>query len=210
MATLSIIAALGWQLLALLLILLRPDLHPSWQTICEWAIGPFGWLIQLGFLLSASYGALFWSMRSEARGKLGTLGLGFLLICTFGTIGVGLFVTDPHADHAGEGPHGPRRVARAPRHDRAPAPPVGGPRHQPQLGAESGVRGVAACAARDRVPAPGGPGSLRGPSRTGGAADGRERLRSGRAAGLAGPCRLPLLLDLGYPLAMQSTKERHQ
>ena len=56
MATLSIIAALGWQLLALLLILLRPDLHPSWQTISEWAIGPFGWLMQLGFLLSATSG----------------------------------------------------------------------------------------------------------------------------------------------------------
>jgi hypothetical protein len=71
-------------------------LDPSWHTISEWAIGPYGWMMVLAFLLSAlSYGSLFVAIKSQVRGILGKAGLGLLLICAIGTVGVGVFVTDP-------------------------------------------------------------------------------------------------------------------
>jgi hypothetical protein len=91
--------ALAYQALLLLLIALRPDLDPSWHTISEWALGPYGWVMTAAFLVSAaSYGALLVAVRREVRGHLGMIGLALLLVCTIGTFGVGLFTTDP-LDH---------------------------------------------------------------------------------------------------------------
>ena len=79
-----------------MLIFLRPDLDPSWHTISEWAIGPYGWMMSGGFLISAvSYAALFVMLRSQVQGAMGRLGLGILLICAIGAFGVGIFTTDP-------------------------------------------------------------------------------------------------------------------
>ena len=62
----------------------------------EWAIGRHRWVMVLAFLISSlSYGSLFAAIRSQVRGRWGMAGLGILLICTIGTAGVGLFVTDP-------------------------------------------------------------------------------------------------------------------
>lgn len=95
-ARLSIAAVIAYQVLLFALIFLRPDLDPSWHTISEWAIGRHGWIMVLAFLTSAlSYGALLVAIRSQARGTWGKVGLSILLICTIGTVGVGLFVTDP-------------------------------------------------------------------------------------------------------------------
>ena len=88
-------AALAYQALLLLLIQLRPDLDPSWHTISEWALGPYGWVMTAAFLISAvSYGALLVAVRREVRGQLGKIGLALLLVCTISTLGVGLFTTD--------------------------------------------------------------------------------------------------------------------
>ena len=95
-AWLSIAAVVGYQLLLVVLIFLRPDLDPSWHTISEWSIGPFGWLMITAFIVSAvSYGSLFVAIRWEVKGKLGKIGAFLLLICAIGTFGVGVFVTDP-------------------------------------------------------------------------------------------------------------------
>ncbi len=92
----AIAAAVGWQALLVALIFLRPDLDPSWHTISEWAIGRHGWLMVLAFLLSAtSYALLFVALRSQVPGWWGRLGLGMLALCAIGTVGVGVFVTDP-------------------------------------------------------------------------------------------------------------------
>ena len=45
-ARMAIAAAALYQLLLFTLIALRPDLDPYWHTISEWAIGPWGWLMQ--------------------------------------------------------------------------------------------------------------------------------------------------------------------
>ncbi len=95
-ARLAIAAVLTYQVLLIALIFIRPDLDPSWHTISEWAIGRYGWLMVLAFLISAlSYGSLFVAIKSQIRGVWGRIGLGVLLVCTIGTVGVGVFVTDP-------------------------------------------------------------------------------------------------------------------
>jgi len=95
-ARLSIAAVLTYQVILIALIFIRPDLDPSWHTISEWAIGRHGWMMVLAFLMSAlSYGSLFVAIKSQIRGARGRVGLGILLICTIGTVGVGVFVTDP-------------------------------------------------------------------------------------------------------------------
>ena len=96
-ARLSIAAVITYQVLLIALIFIRPDLDPSWHTISEWAIGPHGWIMSLAFLISAaSYGALFVAIKSQVRGIWGKIGLGILFICFIGTVGVGLFTTDPY------------------------------------------------------------------------------------------------------------------
>src|SRR5215831_7526291 len=95
-ARLAIGAILSYQILLIVLIFLRPDLDPSWHTISEWAIGPYGWIMSGAFLLSAlSYAALFVMLRSQLRGPMGRIGLGILIICVIGATGVGFFTTDP-------------------------------------------------------------------------------------------------------------------
>ncbi len=96
-ARLSIVAAISYQLLLVALIFIRPDLDPSWHTISEWAIGPHGWIMSMAFLISAlSYGSLWLAIKSQLDGLSGKVG-GFLLFtCSVGTVGVGLFTTDPY------------------------------------------------------------------------------------------------------------------
>jgi hypothetical protein len=95
-ARLSIAAVITYQVLLIALIFIRPDLDPSWRTISEWAIGRHGWIMVLAFLISAvSYGSLFVAIKSQIEGIWGKIGLGILLICAIGTVGVGVFRTDP-------------------------------------------------------------------------------------------------------------------
>ncbi len=92
----AIFAAILYQLLLITLIFLRPDLDPTWHTISEWVIGPYGWLMRMVFFLWAvSYTALFVAVRRQVNGKLGKTGLVLLFVCIIGTYGVGTFTTDP-------------------------------------------------------------------------------------------------------------------
>ena len=95
-AKIAIAAIIIYQLLLILLIFLRPDLDPYWHTISEWAIGPYGWLMTIGFIISSiSYFALFVTLRKKVSGIVGWIGLGILLICAVGSFGVGAFTMDP-------------------------------------------------------------------------------------------------------------------
>ena len=95
-ARLAMVAIVSYQLLLIALIFLRPDLAPAWHTISEWAIGPYGWVMSGAFFISAlSYGALFFMLKSQARGLVGRVGLGLLLACAIGATGVAIFTTDP-------------------------------------------------------------------------------------------------------------------
>src|SRR5947199_146330 len=89
-------AIASYQILLIVLIFLRPDLDPSWHTVSEWAIGPYGWMMSTGFVISAvSYAALFLMLKSQVKGVTGHIGLGILLVCTIGAFGVGVCTTDP-------------------------------------------------------------------------------------------------------------------
>src|SRR5438045_3157621 len=100
-ARLSIAAVVTYQLLLAALIFIKPEVDPTAQPISEYALGRLGWIQVLAFLISAvSYGALFAAIRGEIRGGLGKAGLVFLLICFIGTVGVGVFVTDPSSTAA--------------------------------------------------------------------------------------------------------------
>jgi hypothetical membrane protein len=99
-ARLAIVAIVSYQILLIALIFLRPDLAPSWHTISEWAIGPYGWIMSGAFLISAlSYAVLFVMLKSQIHGSLGRMGLGILLICVIDATGVGIFRTDPMPSH---------------------------------------------------------------------------------------------------------------
>jgi hypothetical protein len=96
-ARLSLSMAAAYQVLLILLIFLRPDIHPYSNTISEWAIGKSGWLMQIAFFCSAlGYLFLFLAIKNEIRGIRGTIGLSLLFLCFAGTVGVGAFVTDPY------------------------------------------------------------------------------------------------------------------
>lgn len=95
-ARLSMTAVITYQIVAAGVIFVRPDLDPSWQPPSEWAIGRSGWIMVLAFLVSAvSHAAALVVLRSQVRGASGQIGLGLLLICAIGTVGVGVFVADP-------------------------------------------------------------------------------------------------------------------
>src|ERR1700733_1273323 len=71
-ARVAIAAIVSYQVLLITLIFLRPDLDPSWHTISEWAIGPYGWIMSSAFLISAiSYAALFVMLKPQVHGSLG-------------------------------------------------------------------------------------------------------------------------------------------
>jgi hypothetical protein len=96
-ATTSIVMAVVYQLLLILLIVLRPDLPVYSTTISEWAIGKYGGLMVLAFIISAlSYLFLSLSLKKEVNGRWGKTGIVLLFICFMGTLGVGLFITDPY------------------------------------------------------------------------------------------------------------------
>jgi Protein of unknown function (DUF998) len=100
-ARLAIVAIASYQVLLIVLIFLRPDLAPSWHTISEWAIGPYGWIMSGAFLISAmSYAALFVMLKPQLHGSLGRIGLGILLMCVIGATGVGICTTDPMPLHS--------------------------------------------------------------------------------------------------------------
>ncbi len=99
-ARLAMGAILTYQILLVVLIFLRPDLDPSWHTISEWAIGPHGWMMSGTFLISAvSYAALFVMLRPQLQETMGRFGLGMLLVCVIGTVGLGIVTTDPMPLH---------------------------------------------------------------------------------------------------------------
>jgi Protein of unknown function (DUF998) len=103
-------ALILYQVILVVLIGLRPDLDPSWHTISEWAIGPWGFLMSAGFILSGlGYAGLATAVGPWLRKAGGRIGLGLLVVCAIGAVGVGCFTTDPLS--ANSVPQTPRGVA---------------------------------------------------------------------------------------------------
>lgn len=95
-AKLSIAAVIIYHLLITSLIFIRKDLDPSWHPLSDYAIGTYGWVMSLAFIISSfSYGTLLFNIKSHLKGFFGKLGLFVLFICFVGTFCVGMFTTDP-------------------------------------------------------------------------------------------------------------------
>jgi hypothetical protein len=88
-------AGLFLVLLAVLHIL-KPDYDPSWRMMSEYAIGRFGWVMQLAFfslsIASLSATAAVWP---QVKSIVGYIGLVFLLIAAISATIGGIFPSDP-------------------------------------------------------------------------------------------------------------------
>jgi hypothetical protein len=86
-------AIITYQILLAAVILLRPEINPTHNPVSEYAIGRFGWVAVLAFLVAATaYALLLAAVRPLVRGRAGPALLG---VCVLGTFGVGVFVADP-------------------------------------------------------------------------------------------------------------------
>jgi hypothetical protein len=83
----AIIVALHW---------IKPEFAPSWRFISEYAIGPYGWIMKLNFLIwSASCAALAVALRGEVRTRPGRIGIVILFVVAVALVFAGLFPQDP-------------------------------------------------------------------------------------------------------------------
>ncbi|MBL8892394.1 MAG: DUF998 domain-containing protein [Planctomycetaceae bacterium] len=96
MRTLSGISIGSFVGLLAILHVIKSDLDPSWHFISEYAIGDFGWLMQLAFVALAMANLSTWmSIRGHLTGFTGHLGTIFFILGTVGVILGAVFVTDP-------------------------------------------------------------------------------------------------------------------
>jgi hypothetical protein len=95
-AYLSLAATGLFLVLLAALHVLKPELDPAWRMVSEYALGRYGWLMQLAFfsmaLSSASACVAVWS---QVRARAGRLGLVLLLVAAAALLLGGVFVIDP-------------------------------------------------------------------------------------------------------------------
>jgi hypothetical protein len=90
------IAIAAYWLLSLTVIAANPQWDPLTRQLSEYALGRHGWLQDAAFFATAfAYGCLAVAVRDRVRGLAGRIGLGILVVCAVGSLGVGVFVTDP-------------------------------------------------------------------------------------------------------------------
>jgi hypothetical protein len=96
--------ALGLLAIVALLHLVKPELDPSWRFISEYAIGPFGWLMTLGFLAwAASCLALSIAVRPLMTNARGRAGAWLLAVVAVALVVAGIFPQDPVTTAPGQG-----------------------------------------------------------------------------------------------------------
>lgn len=77
----TLASAILYLILLLLLHFIKPEFDPSWRFISEYAIGDYGWIMQLAFfVLAISCLALCLSIKSEINTVGRKIGLAILFI----------------------------------------------------------------------------------------------------------------------------------
>jgi hypothetical membrane protein len=95
-ARLATAAILTYQALSWAVAVVNPQWNPLTRQLSEYALGHHGWLMVAAFLASGlAYLALAVAIRSQVRGLAGRIGVNILGCCAVGSVGVGVFVTDP-------------------------------------------------------------------------------------------------------------------
>ncbi|MDG0790551.1 DUF998 domain-containing protein [Cohnella ginsengisoli] len=78
--------------------ILEPEFDPTWRFISEYALGSFGWMMQLSFfLIAASLASIGFVILSQQRSIVAYIGLIILWISAAGLFLAGVYVTDPIA-----------------------------------------------------------------------------------------------------------------
>lgn len=94
-ARLSIISGTLFVLLLGSLHLLEPEYDPTWRFISEYALGSFGWLMNLAFLsLACSLISAGVAIMTQTRTVAGYVGLAILGMSAIGLFIAGIFNTD--------------------------------------------------------------------------------------------------------------------
>ena len=99
--TAACVAAAGTMAVALIIVALhaiKPEFEPSWRFISEYAIGPYGWIMKLAFLIwaaSCAALALALALRREVTTWPGKAGVAMLLLVAAALVPAGLFAGDP-------------------------------------------------------------------------------------------------------------------
>ncbi|MCD9025591.1 DUF998 domain-containing protein [Cohnella silvisoli] len=95
-AKISIFSGALSVVLLLSLHLLEPEFDPTWRFISEYALGKFGWMMQLTFMLLAvcliTNGV---ALASQLRSVVGYIGLAVLFIGAIGLCIAAAYITDP-------------------------------------------------------------------------------------------------------------------
>lgn len=95
-AKISLTSTLLFIVLLTILHFLKPELDLSWRMISEYAIGNFGGLMTIAFLIwTISFVGLFMAIRSQVQNIIGKIGLALLIVSALGLILAGIFTTDP-------------------------------------------------------------------------------------------------------------------
>jgi hypothetical protein len=88
----SAAAATLWLGIIGLLHFIKPELDPRTSMISEYACGLSGWTMQLAFSCMA---VSCWMLAAATWTLQPVLGPALLVICGFGFVGAGIFITDP-------------------------------------------------------------------------------------------------------------------
>lgn len=79
-----------------LLHILKPENDPSWRLISEYALGNYGWLMSIDFILWAvATTSIFVALRPHVSGTAGRIGRWLLLLVACGMLIAFIFTTDP-------------------------------------------------------------------------------------------------------------------
>lgn len=89
---LSAFAAVLWLGIIGLLHFIKPELDPRTRMISEYACGSKGWTMQLAFF---SMAVSCWTLAAATWTHQPALGPALSIVCGFGLVGAGIFVTDP-------------------------------------------------------------------------------------------------------------------
>ncbi len=95
-AKITLVSGTLFAVLLLALHLLEPEFDPAWRFISEYALGRFGWIMNLAFVaLATSLGACAVAVSAQVRTWYGYTGLAGLGLAAMGTLLAAIFNTDP-------------------------------------------------------------------------------------------------------------------